>query len=106
MELENNRGAEMCKIYKKSVDLKDPDLYIYLKIAEHAYIYFNKIQGLKGLPVDVSGNVLSLLSGGIDSPVASYLMMKRGCRVNLIHFHVFADNESVLNTKMWNVFNL
>ena len=106
MELERTIGERICKEYDLSVDLKSPDLSIYIEIAEHAYIYFNKTQGIRGLPIDVSGNVLSLLSGGIDSPVASYLMMKRGCRVNFIHFHVFRDNKHVFETKMGQVISV
>ena len=82
MELENKIGSEISKTYSIEVNLKSPELSVFIEIADDVYIYFHKTQGLKGLPVDVSGNVLSLLSGGIDSPVASYLMMKRGCRVN------------------------
>jgi len=104
MELENKVGAEISGSFGIKVDLKSPELSIFIEIADEAYIYFNKIQGLKGLPVDVSGSVLALLSGGIDSPAASYLMMKRGCRVNFIHFHVFSDNTQIKNTKMPRVF--
>lgn len=100
MELENIIGTEISKLVDINVDLKNPDLSVFVEIANEAYVYFDKTQGLKGLPIDVSGNVLSLLSGGIDSPVSSYLMMKRGCRVNFIHFHVFSDNNRVLSTKM------
>lgn len=100
MELESIIGKKISDKFGTKVDLKSPDLSVFVEISEYVYIYFNKIQGLRGLPIDVSGNVLSLLSGGIDSPVASYLMMKRGCRVNLLHFHVFSDNNYVQDTKM------
>jgi len=93
-------GGEINDKYDIKVDLKAPELSLYIEIADEAYIYFNKNQGLRGFPVDVSGKVLSLLSGGIDSPVASYLMMKRGCGVDFLHFHVFSDNEYVKETKM------
>ena len=104
MELENKIGSEISDSFHIEVNLKSPELSVFIEIADDVYIYFHKTQGLKGLPVDVSGNVLSLLSGGIDSPVASYLMMKRGCRVNLIHFHVFSKNTLVNDTKMRHVF--
>lgn len=93
-------GSEVVSEYGLNVDLKNPGLSVFIEIADEAYIYFKKNQGLKGLPVGVSGKVLSLLSGGIDSPVASYLMMKRGCLVHYLHFHVFSDNEYVKDTKM------
>jgi len=106
MELENIIGAEITALYDIKVDLNAPKLSVYVEIADDSYVYFHKIEGLRGLPVDVSGSVLSLLSGGIDSPVASYLMMKRGCRVNFIHFHVFSDNSRVEDTKMSRVFEI
>jgi len=104
MELENQIGSEISKSYDIKVNLDSPEFSVFIEIADDVYVYFKKKQGLKGLPVDVSGNVLSLLSGGIDSPVASYLMMKRGCRVNFIHFHVFSDNKLINDTKMLHVF--
>ncbi|TDI99387.1 MAG: tRNA 4-thiouridine(8) synthase ThiI [Candidatus Dadabacteria bacterium] len=105
MELENKIGNEISHTYNIKVNLKRPGLCVFIEIADDVYVYFEKKQGLKGLPVHVSGNVLSLLSGGIDSPVASYLMMKRGCKVNFIHFHVFSNNELIKNTKMNHVFD-
>lgn len=97
-------GGEIVGKYGLSVDLRNPELSLFIEIADEAYIYFKKNQGLRGFPVDVSGKVLSLLSGGIDSPVASYLMMKRGCRVDFMHFHVFSDNDYVKETKMARIF--
>jgi len=104
MELERKIGSEIFKTYSIKVNLKNPELSVFIEIADDVYVHFAKKQGLNGLPVDISGNVLSLLSGGIDSPVASYLMMKRGCRVNFIHFHVFSKNTLVNDTKMRHVF--
>ena len=106
MELEKDIGSEISKSFAIKVNLTNPELSVFIEIADDVYVYFNKKQGLKGLPVDVSGNVLSLLSGGIDSPVASYLMMKRGCRVNFIHFHVFSENKLIKDTKMQYVFEI
>jgi len=106
MELENDIGSAISKRFPIKVNLKNPELSVYVEIADEVYVYFTKKQGLKGLPVDVSGNVLSLLSGGIDSPVASYLMIKRGCRVNFIHFHVFSNNSLIRDTKMRYVFEI
>ena len=93
-------GGEVVSEYGLRVDLENPELSVFIEIADEVYVYFKKNQGLKGLPVGVSGKVLSLLSGGIDSPVASYLMMKRGCTVHYLHFHVFSENEYVRDTKM------
>ena len=74
------------------VDLTNPDEKIFMEIAsKNAYVYNKRIHGPGGLPVGVSGNVVSLISGGIDSPVASYLMMKRGCTVTYVHFHNYTS---------------
>jgi len=84
-------GAEVVKALKKEVDLENPQITFYVKISEKdSFIYTEKIQGIGGLPVGCSGNVLCSLSGGIDSPVASFLAMKRGCKVIFVHF--FKDN--------------
>ncbi|MBI5379341.1 MAG: tRNA 4-thiouridine(8) synthase ThiI [Nitrospirae bacterium] len=70
------------------VDLENPELTIYLEVLPgEAFFAFERYPGPGGLPVGVSGRVVALLSGGIDSPVASYRMMKRGCRVLFVHFH-------------------
>jgi len=70
-----------------SVNLSKPDQIFYIDIhVEGIYIYSEKQRGLGGLPVGSSGRVLSLLSGGIDSPVASYLLAKRGAQVDFMHF--------------------
>ncbi|PPE06755.1 tRNA uracil 4-sulfurtransferase ThiI [Mesoplasma corruscae] len=69
------------------VDVKNPDLKIEILIKnDAAHVFSERIEGLKGLPVGVSGKALSLLSGGIDSPVSSFLTMKRGMQVDFIHF--------------------
>ena len=100
VEVADKLGSEIASMYKLKVNLKNPELPVYVEIADEAFVYFEKIKGLGGLPVGISGKVLSLLSGGIDSPVASYLMMKRGCQVHYIHFHTFPANERVLETKI------
>jgi thiamine biosynthesis protein ThiI len=90
-------GARVKLASGAKVDLSSPDLTIYIEVLpDEAFIYFEKIQGPGGLPVGVSGTVICLLSGGIDSPVAAYRMMKRGCRVVFVHFHSqpFADRTS------------
>lgn len=104
MQLAEKIGSAISERYGLKVDLGSPDLSVYTEIAEEVYVYFNKIDGLRGFPVGVSGKVLSLLSGGIDSPVSSYLMMKRGCKTDFIHFHVFTENERVMRSKMNGLF--
>jgi tRNA uracil 4-sulfurtransferase len=71
-----------------TVDLDNPEKILYVDIlSDMALVYTSRVKGPAGLPVGSSGKVLSLLSGGIDSPVASWLMMKRGCQVDFLHVH-------------------
>ena len=88
MELEKNIGAAIIKNSKwNNVNLNNPDVTFFLNIQKGSVFIFNdKMAGCGGLPVGTVGNVLTLLSGGIDSPVAAYLAARRGCRVNYIHF--------------------
>ncbi|MBI3994876.1 MAG: tRNA 4-thiouridine(8) synthase ThiI [Nitrospirae bacterium] len=88
MELNVRLGRTVQEKTKASVDLEQPELTIHVEILQReALVYFEKLDGPGGLPVGVSGHVISLISGGIDSPVASYLMMKRGCTIGFVHFH-------------------
>ena len=92
-EVSREVGGEIFTKLKKKVKLKNPEVTFFIEIGEkHAYIYHEKFQGIGGLPIGSSGKVVVMLSGGIDSPVAAYMMMKRGCSVVLCHFM----NETVL----------
>jgi tRNA uracil 4-sulfurtransferase len=72
------------------VDLANPELRIHVEaLTGDAFYYFGKERGPGGLPSGVSGRVACLLSGGIDSPVAAWRMMRRGCRVLFVHFHSY-----------------
>ena len=72
------------------VDLERPELDIRVEfLTDEAFYFFGKERGPGGLPTGASGRVACLLSGGIDSPVAAYRMMKRGCTVRLVHFHSY-----------------
>lgn len=83
-------GAEIVKKLKKKVNLGKPDITLFIEIVEkYAFLYTKKIKGLGGLPVGVSGKAVVLLSGGIDSPVAAYLMLKRGVSIIFLHFHAY-----------------
>jgi thiamine biosynthesis protein ThiI len=74
----------------KRVDLDNPDLRISVEwLHDRVLFFFARVSGPGGLPVGTSGRVVGLLSGGIDSPVAIYQMMKRGCTVVFVHFHSF-----------------
>ncbi len=71
-----------------SVSLDNPEFEIGIEISrKDAFIYTEKYKGLGGLPIPAGGKALVLLSGGIDSPVAAYQIMRRGCNVHLIHFY-------------------
>jgi len=71
-----------------AVNLKHPELAINIEVLpREAFVSVDRLPGQGGLPVGSSGTVLALLSGGIDSPVAAWRMMRRGCRVELVHFH-------------------
>lgn len=71
------------------VDVHNPDFIVYVDVKEYMYVYIDRVSGVGGLPIGTSGSGLLLLSGGIDSPVAGYLMSKRGMMVNGLHFHSY-----------------
>jgi thiamine biosynthesis protein ThiI len=70
------------------VDLRNAEVEIHVEVMPaETFVYVDRLAGPGGLPVGASGTVAALLSGGIDSPVAAWRMMKRGCRVVFVHFH-------------------
>ncbi|NIA03972.1 MAG: tRNA 4-thiouridine(8) synthase ThiI [Nitrospiraceae bacterium] len=80
---------------------------LFIEIGRYnAYLSFNKIKGLGGLPIGVSGRTLCLFSGGIDSPVAALSAMKRGCSVELIHFFNEKGNQNKLPDKMYKLYSI
>jgi thiamine biosynthesis protein ThiI len=85
------------------VDLTNPDLTIFVEVRDDdTYIFHEKIRGPGGLPLGTQGKVVVLLSSGIDSPVAAYLMMKRGCEVIALH----CNNDPFSGPKVTENFNL
>ena len=95
-------GGVVRKQIKASVDLTNPHLTIYVEIRdEKTFIYHKKIPGPGGLPLGTQGKVVCLVSGGIDSPVATYLMMKRGCEV----IALYCDNEPFTTQKAHENYN-
>ncbi len=87
LEINKALGEEIAAKLGKRIELKNPELTIYVEICEkESFVYLDKLKGVGGLPVGCGGKVVCLLSGGIDSPTAAFLMMKRGCPVVLIHF--------------------
>lgn len=69
------------------VDVRNPEVRIYVEIREYAYIYSKIIPGIGGMPLGTNGKAMLLLSGGIDSPVAGYMIAKRGVEIEAVYFH-------------------
>jgi thiamine biosynthesis protein ThiI len=89
-QIEREVGGRIKQARGWRVNLDEPELTIYVEaLTNEAFYFFGKVRGAGGLPVGSSGRVACLLSGGIDSPVAAWRMMRRGCRVLLVHFHSY-----------------
>ena len=94
-------GEDLMKETGLGVDLSNPQATLFVDIlSDRVLLHTSKERGPGGLPVGVTGKVVHLLSGGIDSPVAAWLMMKRGCDLTYVHFFVAPSAEHVLDTKM------
>ncbi|OWZ84939.1 tRNA uracil 4-sulfurtransferase ThiI [Natranaerobius trueperi] len=91
MELSKELGAHILKnVNGLKVDVKKPELTLFVEVREGGtFVFCEKLEGPGGLPVSSTGKGISLLSGGIDSPVASWLAMKRGIEVVGLHFHSY-----------------
>ena len=88
MELNREVGAAILNAYPTmTVDVHHPEIMIYLEIREKIYIYSEIIPGPGGMPVGTNGKAMLLLSGGIDSPVAGYMISKRGVKIDAVYFH-------------------
>jgi len=88
VELNRRLGAFVQRLRPVRVDLHGAELDIHVEVLPaETFVYADRRPGPGGLPVGASGTVAALLSGGIDSPVAAWRMMKRGCRAILVHFH-------------------
>ncbi len=99
-DIERILGDRVLKAFnsKVKVDLEKPDVTIYVEVREKkAYIFTELIRGVGGLPYGVEGKLIALISGGIDSAVASWLVMKRGCKVVPIFFNLspFMSEEAI-----------
>ncbi|MEU9832828.1 tRNA uracil 4-sulfurtransferase ThiI [Streptosporangium sp. NPDC048047] len=98
MQLDRTVGGELNDIYGLPVDLKNPGLVVSIEVdRDEVFVFTGGLPGQGGLPVGVSGRGLVLMSGGIDSPVAAYRMMRRGLRVDFLHFSgiPFTTSESI-----------
>lgn len=90
-ELARDLGGVILKNYGNvlKVDVHNPKISVFIDVKENAYVYVKRFRGLGGLPIGSSGRGLLLLSGGIDSPVAGFMMGKRGMEIGAIHFHSY-----------------
>ena len=88
MELSSLVGAYILKNTQGyHVEIKKPDFVVDIEIREMAYVYVNKERGIGGMPYGINGSTMLMLSGGIDSPVAGFLMAKRGIEVHGVYYH-------------------
>ncbi|MDA0265214.1 MAG: tRNA 4-thiouridine(8) synthase ThiI [Chloroflexi bacterium] len=97
-EVNRELGAFVKDLTNAQVKLNGSDVNIFVDIQAHGFlIYFDEVKAHGGLPVGVSGKVAVMLSGGIDSPVAAWQMMKRGCQAMFVHFHSYplVDRTSI-----------
>jgi tRNA uracil 4-sulfurtransferase len=89
-QIEREVGGRIKEARGWQVRLDDPELTIHVEaLTNEAFYYFGKERGAGGMPSGTSGRVVCLLSGGIDSPVAAWRLMRRGCRVLFVHFHSY-----------------
>jgi thiamine biosynthesis protein ThiI len=89
-QIEREVGGRIKEQKGWRVDLENPALTVHVEmLSDHAFYFFGKELGAGGLPTGTGGRLACLLSGGMDSPVAAYRMMRRGCTVLLIHFHSY-----------------
>ena len=107
MEFNNIIGGLVLKNSPLLVDIHNPDLKITIEIRPlETHIYFNEIKGLGGYPVGVQGKGLLMLSGGIDSPVAGYLALKRGIDLECVYFESLPHTSIMARNKVIKLVNI
>ena len=91
IQLSQYVGGELDDAYPNlTADMHHPDIVVHVEVRDYeAFVHADPVEGAGGLPIGVGGRALSLLSGGIDSPVASWMIAKRGVIVDMIHFHSY-----------------
>lgn len=91
-----------CKVL--SVDVHDPDCVLYVNVRrDSSFIYADKVRGFGGLPLGTNGKGMILLSGGIDSPVAAWMMAKRGMMIEAMHFHSYPYTSERAREKVYDL---
>ncbi|MBV1757523.1 MAG: tRNA 4-thiouridine(8) synthase ThiI [Dethiosulfatibacter sp.] len=93
-------GVVLDNFNELTVDVHNPDVIIYFDIRTYCYIFTERIKGAGGLPVGSNGEGLVLISGGIDSPVAAYMMAKRGVKIRCVTFHAYPFTSLRANEKV------
>lgn len=88
MEVSAELGGKILEAFPEArVDVHEPQLTVSVEIREKIYVYSETIKGPGGMPVGTNGKAMLLLSGGIDSPVAGYMIAKRGVKIDAVYFH-------------------
>ena len=102
IQLAQYLGGELDDLYPHlTADMHHPDLTVYVEVRDdHAFVHGNTQPGAGGLPVGMAGRAVSLLSGGIDSPVASWMMAKRGLELEMVHFFSYPYTSEAAKEKV------
>jgi thiamine biosynthesis protein ThiI len=99
-DVERHIGRHIQEATGWPVDLSNPALIVRIEIlTDDAFFFFEREKGTGGLPVGTGGKVMALLSGGIDSPVAAWRLIRRGCRTHFVHFHSYPILSSTSQEK-------
>jgi thiamine biosynthesis protein ThiI len=101
MDLNRSLGAAIAEKHGLAVRMKDPHLVVSIEVhREKSFIFLDNIPAPGGLPVGSSGRAMVLLSGGIDSPVAAWMMAKRGCALDAVYFHSYPYTSDAARDKV------
>lgn len=103
IELSQYVGGELSDAYPNvPVDVHNPDLTVNIEIRDYAaFVHGGPVSGAGGMPLGSNGQAVSLLSGGIDSPVSTYMIARRGVKPIPVHFFSFPTPRSRQNRKWW-----
>ncbi|MEW9124165.1 MAG: tRNA uracil 4-sulfurtransferase ThiI [Thermotaleaceae bacterium] len=96
-------GYILSRVEDLKVNVHNPELVIHVEIRDKAYIYSKRVQGLGGLPLGTNGKAMLLLSGGIDSPVAGWMVAKRGVLIEAVHYHSYPFTSERAKEKVVNL---
>jgi thiamine biosynthesis protein ThiI len=105
LEIMRELGERIRSSSGAMVDLENPETVFWVNVLDDVFLFgWRRIEGVGGLPVGASGRVLALLSGGLDSPVAAWLMMKRGCIVDMLHIYALPTPQDAISDKIGELF--